>query len=214
VHVIELQALGVEPDTQQDLDEWLPRRSVVFLGKPPGSEPLTSHAIRLLTTPRSVAFVGSEGDVARLGEIVRLVADGMFVSEMDAVRPLFARLGLFADSAEGESASAEQLSPRELEVLRLVAQGMDNRTIAERMVLSEGTIKAHVSHILAKVSVRTRAELVRFALTREIFPFEFDTKVGTPSGVSARMHQHITVRFTAMESPLREDRDPLNLESD
>jgi DNA-binding CsgD family transcriptional regulator len=128
---------------------------------------------------------------------VQLVAGGMFVSQMDAIRPLLARLSLFAGSADDDAPAAGQLSPRELEVLRLVADGMDNRTIAERMVLSEGTVKAHVSHILAKLSVRTRAELVRYALTREVFAFEFEPPDGTTPEISGHMHQHITLRFTA-----------------
>lgn len=52
------------------------------------------------------------------------------------------------------------LSPRELEVLELLASGYRNRDIAEALVLSQSTIKAHIRHILEKLGVRTRAEAV------------------------------------------------------
>jgi DNA-binding NarL/FixJ family response regulator len=52
------------------------------------------------------------------------------------------------------------LSPREHEVLRLVADGMTNAEIAERLVISEATVKTHVAHVLVKVGARDRAHAV------------------------------------------------------
>jgi ATP/maltotriose-dependent transcriptional regulator MalT len=54
--------------------------------------------------------------------------------------------------------TGETLSPREIEVLRLVAEGASNRTIAERLVLSEETIKSHVARILRKLDVASRTQ--------------------------------------------------------
>jgi len=53
----------------------------------------------------------------------------------------------------GETAAGlvEALSPRELEVLRLMAAGLSNREIAERLVVSPGTVKTHVHHICGKL---------------------------------------------------------------
>lgn len=56
--------------------------------------------------------------------------------------------------------SAETLSPREQEILRLVASGDSNKEIAERLVISEGTVKNHLSNILAKLSVKDRLQAV------------------------------------------------------
>ena len=56
-------------------------------------------------------------------------------------------------------ATAHNLSKREREVLAMVIQGMDNRTIARELVLSEGTIKTHVHNIMVKTNTRTRDEL-------------------------------------------------------
>jgi DNA-binding CsgD family transcriptional regulator len=55
---------------------------------------------------------------------------------------------------------SDLLSPRELEVLELLARGFRNRDVAEALVISESTTKVHVRHILEKLGVRTRAEAV------------------------------------------------------
>jgi DNA-binding NarL/FixJ family response regulator len=68
----------------------------------------------------------------------------------------------------------EGLTPREQEVLSLVAQGLSNRVIAERLVISEGTAIRHVANIFAKLRVHTRAEAARIAAEKGI--------VGSPGG--------------------------------
>lgn len=60
-------------------------------------------------------------------------------------------------------ALTERLTPREREVLQLVAQGATNAKIAEALCLAEGTVKNHVSHILGKLDARGRAEAARLA---------------------------------------------------
>jgi DNA-binding NarL/FixJ family response regulator len=55
------------------------------------------------------------------------------------------------------------LTPREQEVLALIGAGLSNTEIAERLVLGEGTIKTHIGHIFAKLTLRDRAAAVVFA---------------------------------------------------
>lgn len=55
------------------------------------------------------------------------------------------------------------LTEREVEVLRLIAQGATNREIAERLVISEGTVKNHISNILGRLGVRDRTQAAIFA---------------------------------------------------
>ncbi len=63
----------------------------------------------------------------------------------------------------GSMGAIEDLSPREREVLELMAEGLRNREIAERLFLSEATIKTHVRHLLDKLRLRNRAEAAAFA---------------------------------------------------
>ena len=70
-----------------------------------------------------------------------------------------------SSALDGESL-IEHLTPREREVLELVAEGLSNRAIAERLGNSEHTVKFHVSSLLGKLGAVTRAELVGIAIRR------------------------------------------------
>ncbi|HZG69203.1 MAG TPA: LuxR C-terminal-related transcriptional regulator, partial [Herpetosiphonaceae bacterium] len=58
------------------------------------------------------------------------------------------------------SASSHGLTERELEVLRLLAAGHSNRAIAEQLIVAVGTVKRHVSNIMAKMEAESRLEVV------------------------------------------------------
>jgi DNA-binding NarL/FixJ family response regulator len=60
------------------------------------------------------------------------------------------------------------LTPREVEVLRLIAEGLTNTEIAEQLVVSAATVKSHVNHIFAKAGVRDRAQAVVYAYANRL----------------------------------------------
>ena len=60
---------------------------------------------------------------------------------------------------------SHDLTPREAEVLTLIADGLTNTEIAERLVVSAATVKSHINHIFAKIGVRDRAQAVVYAYT-------------------------------------------------
>lgn len=89
--------------------------------------------------------------------------------ELDAARRVFEQLGAepdlaaLASTAQAEKSTPHGLSRRELEVLRLVASGMTNKTIAAELCVSERTVDRHVSNIFAKIDVPSRAAATAFA---------------------------------------------------
>jgi len=89
--------------------------------------------------------------------------------ELDAARGVFERVKATPDIARVAALTGRDdrhgLTPRELEVLRLVAAGQSNRQIAEQLVISEHTVARHVQNILAKLAVPTRTAAGAFAFT-------------------------------------------------
>jgi DNA-binding NarL/FixJ family response regulator len=76
-----------------------------------------------------------------------------------------AQQALIRDFVErGEERS--ELTPRELEVLKLIAEAHTNKEIAEILQLSEKTVETHRGHVLRKLGMRDRVELVRYAIRR------------------------------------------------
>ncbi len=77
----------------------------------------------------------------------------------------------------------DPLTQRELEVLQLVAQGIENREIAEKLVIGETTVRTHVSNILSKLHVASRTQAALYALREGLASLDDDEKVsGQGSG--------------------------------
>jgi len=67
---------------------------------------------------------------------------------------------------DGRTEPADELTPRELEVVKLIAEAHTNRQIADALKLSEKTVESHRANVLAKLGMRDRVELVRYAIRR------------------------------------------------
>jgi DNA-binding NarL/FixJ family response regulator len=105
-------------------------------------------------------FLLKEVTAERLFEAVRVVAAGEALLAPGVTRRLIAEFARLRPRAPRPGARLAELTPRETEVLRLVAEGLSNAEIARRLVVSDETVKTHVSRVLAKLALRDRTQAV------------------------------------------------------
>ncbi|MFD7077032.1 response regulator [Nocardioides sp. NPDC059952] len=98
---------------------------------------------------------------ADLLSAIRVVAQGDAIVAPSITRRLIERhIGTVGDPLPRSETELRVLTEREREVLELIARGLSNAEIAGRLFLTEGTVKGHVSHILAKLGLRDRVQAV------------------------------------------------------
>ena len=95
-----------------------------------------------------------------LFEAVRVVAAGDALLAPAVTRRLIAEFARLRPPQRARSEDLDALTRREVEILSLVAAGLSNHEIADRLVLSNETVKTHVSHVLRKLGLRDRAQAV------------------------------------------------------
>ncbi|MFH7594391.1 response regulator transcription factor [Streptomyces racemochromogenes] len=93
---------------------------------------------------------------------IRAAAAGQSVLDREVQDRLLATVRTHAPPPE--RALPEDLTPREREVLALIGEGLPNRGIAERLFISEATVKTHINNLFAKAGIRDRADAVRRAI--------------------------------------------------
>jgi DNA-binding NarL/FixJ family response regulator len=115
-------------------------------------------------------FLLKDVEAAKLAEAIRVIATGNAIVDPAVTRRLleqfahrFPASAASAPSPSGAAASLDGLTEREVDVLALVARGLSNAEIAAELVVTETTVKTHVHHLLTKLSVRDRVQLVIFA---------------------------------------------------
>jgi DNA-binding NarL/FixJ family response regulator len=110
-------------------------------------------------------FLLKDTGARNLIDAVRIVHSGDAVVAPSTTRRLFDRFAAVSDRPGGGPAPCPDvpLTGREVEVLREVALGLSNAEIAQRLFLSEATVRTHVSHILAKLGLRDRVQAVVYS---------------------------------------------------
>jgi DNA-binding NarL/FixJ family response regulator len=140
----------------------LPRQKILILT----TFGLDGYIIEALRAGAS-GFLLKDAPTAKVVEAVRAVAAGDAVLSPAVTRQLLDQVGRRLPAAVSqEPEGLAQLTEREREVLRMLAAGLTNAEIARVLVVSEATVKSHVSNLLGKLDLRDRVQIVVFAYER------------------------------------------------
>jgi len=120
-------------------------------------------------------FLGKDVDPEDLLHALRVVASGEALLSPRATRALVENFVAQPSTGDAPSAEVDVLTEREREVVVLVATGLNNDEIAQRLVISPLTAKTHVSRAMTKIAARDRAQLV-------VFAYQSGLMSPTPSG--------------------------------
>ena len=148
------------------------------LGDRPGLERLRTLTAAMAAAPPVVAIVADELDARealaagaraalprdvdgdRLAAAIRAAVQGLVVLDDSFAAALLGGVSGARDAAPPAQELAESLTPREGEVLQLLSQGLANKSIAQRLGISDHTVKFHVNAILGKLGVQSRGEAI------------------------------------------------------
>jgi DNA-binding NarL/FixJ family response regulator len=114
----------------------------------------------------ALGYLTKDASAGEIAEAIRAVAAGRTHLDPAVQQRLVAAVVESAARATRVDDLPDDLTPRELEVLRLIAAGLSNAEIAERLVVSAATVKTHVNRIFSKTGARDRAQAVRYAYGR------------------------------------------------
>ncbi len=107
---------------------------------------------------------------------IRTVAEGDALLAPSVTRRLIEEFARSAPGGKAEAPGLDELTPRELEVLKLIATGRSNAEIANELIVGETTVKTHVARVLMKLGIRDRVQAVVLA---------YEAGVVTPGGAPA-----------------------------
>ncbi len=143
---------GVE-STRQLMSQW-PRCRVIILTTFDDDE-YVFEGLRA----GALGYLLKDVSIQELADAIRTVMAGGVLIEPSVARKVVAEFARMIGSAPTtRSGLDEPLSEREIDILRLLAQGLTNREIAQRLFLAEGTVKNYVTNILSKIGVRDRTQ--------------------------------------------------------
>jgi DNA-binding NarL/FixJ family response regulator len=110
-------------------------------------------------------YLTKDAGAAEIREALERVTSGQAAIDPAVQQHLLAAIASGPPGSEAEPAPKfpDGLTAREAEVLCLIAQGLSNAEIADRLMVSQTTVKSHVNHVFAKIGVRARAQAVTYA---------------------------------------------------
>lgn len=85
----------------------------------------------------------------------------------EALTPVLA--ASLRESRPSSERDVQQLTPRECDILKLIAQGLPNKMIARKLTITESTVKVHVKHLLKKMKLKSRVEAAVWVLQEKVF---------------------------------------------
>ena len=143
---------GVE-STRQLMSQW-PRCRVIILTTFDDDE-YVFEGLRA----GALGYLLKDVSIQELADAIRTVMAGGVLIEPSVARKVVAEFARMTSSAPTTQFGLDEpLSEREIDILRLLAQGLTNREIAQRLFLAEGTVKNYVTNILSKIGVRDRTQ--------------------------------------------------------
>jgi len=145
----------------------LPHTAVLMLSAFDNEEEVTAAL-----TAGASGYVVKTIDHQRLVEGIRAIARGEMLLSPTVAARVVQQLARTRQEKEREADALQALTPREREVFHLVAQGCTNAEIAERLVLSEKTVKTHVRNISNKLNLASKAEMRVLAAQLGLVPRE------------------------------------------
>jgi DNA-binding NarL/FixJ family response regulator len=158
-HIIDQDAL----QTVKEIKNCSPGAKVVMLSRPDSGKSPTDYM-----KSGARAFLSKSISVDDLIKSIDLISSGRII-----ISPLFTEKFLEEISAktlEETTVAAEpeiNVSPRELEIAQLIAQGATNKEIGEKLFITENTVKVHVKNILNKLELKNRQQLAVYAVMKE-----------------------------------------------
>jgi len=112
-------------------------------------------------------YLLKDSSIDEVSQAIRVVADGQSLISPSMAAKLIDEFKTMS-KPERSQGPALKLTERELEVLRLVAKGLSNRDVAQRLAISENTVKNHVRNMLEKLQLHSRMEAVMYAVREKL----------------------------------------------
>jgi two-component system nitrate/nitrite response regulator NarL len=152
--LVDWEISGVASDTIRVLTERLPHTAVVIL-----TQPQSTEAVLPILQAGARGYLSMNLSSQEFVQSLCMLAKGDIVVSQEMAGEVKVEL-----AADQTFKSRDDISGREQEVLQLVCEGATNREIAERLIVSEHTVKVHLRHILNKLNLRNRQQVAAYAV--------------------------------------------------